>query len=154
MRYNIKLCLPLINKNNFMRISIAIVLSTLFIGLSSCKKDPKSVTYTIKEVDNSGVSALITGTEKGEKTQISIAIFNATDGEHYEVHFHEGPPASYIGFAPYTFHHIQANGNKALHTEDIDLKYENFVSLDVTCVVHPMGNADVLARAGIGKNAE
>jgi hypothetical protein len=136
-----------------MQIKIFAALTGFIITFSSCTKDPRSVTYKIDALDDSVVSAIVTGTEKGDKTEIGIVIFNASDGKHYEMHFHEGAPSNYIGYAPYTFHHIHAKGNKAIYSEQIDLMFDEFTDLNATCVVHPMGNADVLARAGIGRNA-
>ena len=111
-----------------MQIKIFAALTEFIITFSSCTKAPRSVTYKIDAVDDS-------------------------DGKHYEMHFHEGTPSNYIGYAPYTFHHIHAKGNKAIYSEQIDLMFDEFTDLNATCVVHPMGNADVLARAGIGRNA-
>ncbi len=140
-----------------MQFKTTITYLAILMAMASCKKEEaRSIIYTINSVDSSGIYARVKGTEHNNKTTININLINIKDFSSFDVHFHEGPPASYKGYAPYTFHNIRGSQNIASPgiEQDIEMKYDNFIQFDGTCVVHPSGQSNVIAKGGIGKNAQ
>lgn len=127
---------------------------TIIILFSSCKKDtPSSYDYTISSNSGSIINGTLTATSKDSKTYLHFVFNNTVENAAYEIHFHNGPPAAYSGYAPYSFAPFIAGPQQLVVDTSIAMPFDSFYNTyDATCVLHPYQGSAVLAKGGIGIN--
>ena len=140
-------------KIGFFCFSMAFLVLITF--MVSCKKEtvPTSHSYTLSPIGTSIINGTLTATKSNERTAIHLVLDNTIANSPYEIHFHEGPPNNYSGYAPIFFSPIEAGHHQLVLDTVINMTFDSFYyKYDATCVVHYYPSGPALTRGGIGKN--
>ncbi len=141
--------------NKTIRIAvIALIAITSVAGLSSCKKELRSKTYTMSTYNTSGITGTVEFVEKKDgTTTVNIKMWGTTSGLAYPAHIHAGPVTA-PGSVQIDFTPVTASGTTAEKSQDISNKYDDMIDYDGCFVAHEPANiANYVLVGNIGKNA-
>ena len=142
------------NFHKTIRLATIVLVALTVAGVSSCKKELRSKTYTMSTYNSSGITGTVEFKEKSDgSTTVNIKMWGTASGAAYPAHIHSGPitaPGSVqIDFTPVT-----SSGNTAEKSQDISNDFDDTINYDGCFVAHDPANINNYVLVGnIGKNA-